>query len=201
MHRRLSQLVRLAVAAGFALSAASPAFAQDYARTGLYLGIGGLGAYYPEAEDELEDELRSGGLDVDLTGGFELLGGYRLHSHVAVEGEFELLAKTDVDAGNNNQSELESWSLTGNIKAFALTGRIQPYAKVGVGVMEAKLKNSTLELPGFERSDFAARFGAGVDFYLNPGIVAYTGLDYVLPAGSVEDLDYLSFGAGIQLRF
>lgn len=51
------------------------------------------------------------------------------------------------------------------------------------------------------QTDFAARFGAGLDIYLTENIVLSAGVDYVLPTGDVNDLDYVSFGGGGQYRF
>ena len=53
--------------------------------------------------------------------------------------------------------------------------------------------------PGFSTSDsdLAIRFAGGFDVYLTEHVVAYGGVDYVLPTGDVKDLDYLSFGAGV----
>ncbi len=50
-------------------------------------------------------------------------------------------------------------------------------------------------------SDLAIRFWGGRDVYLTENIVAYGGLDHVLPTGAVENLDISSFGTRVQLRF
>ncbi|MEO1935719.1 MAG: porin family protein [Myxococcales bacterium] len=190
------------------LAMAAPAFSQeyDYARNGGYAGISVIGGSYARFDDELEDQLLSIGYivnsDTDEAAGFKLYGGYRLGAHFAIEAEFEMLPKADIDIdGFGKLAELQTWVLTGNAKVFPLTGRIQPYALFGLGVMEADLEDSVGLGLNVTETDFAVRFGGGVDFYITANIVASTGIDYVLPTGDVQDIDYVSFGAGIQYRF
>jgi opacity protein-like surface antigen len=188
------------------LLTSTPAASQDYARDGFYAAAGVLGGSYTQIEDEVEDALAalgySASIDADTAVGFELFGGYRFHPNFAVEAEFEMLPQADIDLGGFGRfAKLETWTITGNVKAFVLTGRVQPFALVGIGAMRAEV-DDTLGL-GLSESDsgFAARFGGGLDFYITENIVVSAGVDYLLPAGDVEDLDYVSFGGGLQYRF
>ena len=101
--------------------------------------------------------------------------------------------------------KIEPWVITGNIKGYVLTGKYQPYLLAGVGVMTAKVKlKNSMGLGLFESerfTDFAARFGGGIDIYMTENIVFTLETDYVLPTGDVEDLDYVSIGWGFQYRF
>jgi opacity protein-like surface antigen len=185
---------------------ASPASSQDYARPGFYIGAGVLGGSYTALEDEVEDALRALGyqwsVDTDPTVGFEIYGGYRLHPNFAIEGEFEMLPEADIDVGGaGTVAELETWTFTGNAKAFLLTGRTQPYALIGLGVMGAEIEDAVGLGVSESDSDFTMRFGGGLDFCITENIVVNASVDYVLPTGDVEDLDYVSFGGGIQYRF
>jgi hypothetical protein len=49
--------------------------------------------------------------------------------------------------------------------------------------------------------NFAARFGGGLDFYVDPNIVITLDSSYVLPTGDAEDLDHVTISLGIQYRF
>ena len=49
--------------------------------------------------------------------------------------------------------------------------------------------------------DFAARFGGGVDVYLNRNLVFALDTSYVLPTGDVDGLDHVAFSLGLQYRF
>ena len=190
-------------AIGTWLLIATPVSSQDYARSGFYAGAGILGGSYTEAEDELEDFLAALGytasVDIDTAFGFELYGGYRLHPNFAIEAEFEMLPEADFDIDVSGlgtlEGDLETWTFTGNLKAFPLTGRAQPYVLVGIGAMGVDIDEVG------DESDFAARFGGGLDFYITEKIVISAGVDYLLPTGDVEDLDYVSFGGGLQYRF
>jgi hypothetical protein len=61
--------------------------------------------------------------------------------------------------------------------------------------------------PGIESSeretDFAMRFGGGLDIYSfgTDTVVITAGADYVLPFGDVEDFDYVSINVGVLYRF
>ena len=157
------------------------------------MGVGAIGGSYTKFDDEAEDQLRVLGyvasIDTDTAAGFELYGGYRLHPNFAIEAAFEMLPEADVDLnGFGTFAELETWTLTGNAKYFLLTGQTQPYVLIGIGAMEAELKDTVgLGLSETE-SSFTARFGAGFDFYITEYVVASAGFDYLLPAGDVEVL-------------
>lgn len=183
-----------------------PAFSQDYARRGFYVGAAVIGGAYTKAEDELEKVLAALGyiasIDVDEAVGFNLYGGYRFHPHFAAEVEFEMLPKSNISwSGVGTFAELETLNVTSNLKTFLLTGRAQPYALVGIGGMVATLKDSVGLGVRDTYSGFAFRFGGGLDFYITESVVAFAGVDYLLPTGDVDDLDYVSFGGGVQYRF
>jgi hypothetical protein len=50
-------------------------------------------------------------------------------------------------------------------------------------------------------TDFAMRFGGGVDLYASENTVLGLGVDFVLPTDKVNGLDYISIGLGFQYRF
>jgi opacity protein-like surface antigen len=186
----------------------APAISQadGYARSGGYAGVSVIGGSYTKFDDEVEDQLLVLGYvvrsETDTTAGFKLYGGYRLNPHFALEAEFEMLPEADVDIdGLGKIAELQTWALTGNAKVFPLTGRTQPYALIGIGIQGVEFEDSVGAGLSQTESGFAVRFGGGLDFYITENVVASAGVDYVLPTGDVEDLDYVSFGAGIQYRF
>ncbi len=95
--------------------------------------------------------------------------------------------------------------VTTSLKAYALTGRYQPYLLAGGGVMTVEVE--TNDTTGLGTNDtetatnIALRFGGGLDFYATERIVLTLGVDYVLPFGDLEDLDYVSIGWGLRYRF
>jgi len=205
MRHISSTFISLGTIASFLL-ASLPAFSQDYARRGFYLGAGAVGGSYSKLEDELEDGLLALGyvvnIDVDEAVGFNIYAGYRVNPNFAAEVEFEMLPETDISAsGVGTFVEIETWALTSNMKAFFLTGRVQPYALLGIGSMKATLKDSVGLGVSETVSGFTLRFGGGLDVYITESVAAFAGVDYLLPTGDVEDLDYVSFGGGVQYRF
>ena len=67
--------------------------------------------------------------------------------------------------------------------------------------MQASFKDT--DSVGIDRTetDLAVRFGCGLDFVVTRHIVATIGVDYVMPFLDLEDLDYVSYGGGLQYRF
>lgn len=150
--------------------------------------------------------------------------GYRFHRHLAAEAEYQWLGGFDCkghgrcyvtggpQGGGVKVKEYSAHIGTVNAKAFLLTGRIQPYALVGVGGgrFEIQKKARTL-LPDGEtyevsssssyRGDFVTRYGIGVDLYGDETWALFTEAAYVLPFGSLRDLDYVSIEWGFLWRF
>jgi opacity protein-like surface antigen len=186
----------LALPACLAFAAPGVAGAQpadDYARNGAYLGLAGSFGIYTKAEDELP-----GDADVEEPLGLNARAGYRMHPHLAAEGEFEWLSEADVEISGFDVGTIEAWTLTANGKAYPLTGRVQPFALIGLGAMLAEAEGGG----GSEvESGFAARFGAGVDVYITRNFLAAFDVSYVLPTGDLEDFDYVSIGWGLGYRF
>lgn len=175
------------------LSLALPASAQDFARNGFYAGGDLLGGHYTDEPS---------GVDVDTAFGFDLYAGFRVHPNFAFEGEFEMLPDADVEvSGFGDVADLQTWTLTANSKLFFVTGRVQPHLKFGMGIMNAELDADGGAGGDEDDTAFTVKFGGGLDYYLTGNVVLSAGLDYVIPTGDLDDLDYLSFGGGAQYRF
>jgi opacity protein-like surface antigen len=190
-----------------ALFWALPAAAQvdDYARNGPYLGLAGTWATYLSAEDQELLDLLSQlgyGVDVDDPLGLNARAGYRFHPHFAGELEFEWLSEADVEVSPvGTPFTLESFAFSANGKGYLLPGRFQPFALIGLGLLHTELGDEVGV--GFEddATEFAARFGAGFDFYLTRNFLASLDFAYVLPTDDLDDLDYIRFGWGFGYRF
>ena len=171
-----------------------------YSRTGIYLSVGLIGGSYTEAESTLEDLLGGLNVDVDDSIGAEFVVGVRVHRHAALEVELEYLSESDISvSGLGKVADLQTFSFSINGKAYPLTGRVQPYGLLGFGFMESKLEIPTTDVTA---NGFAVRFGGGVEIYLTQMWVLDLGVDYLLPGSSdVEDLNYVSFGGGLMVRF
>ena len=188
---------------GLALASAAQSHEEEWsdsyyphARKGFYAGLGGLFAL----ENFDRDAAIEGGntnleIGADNGGGFGLRGGYRLHPHFASELLFQYYAGFSVNNRSNGKNDnFNGWSLTLNAKGYPLLGRIQPYALGGFGMLGFTEKRG----PDF---GFVARLGGGVDFYLSESVMLSLEGAYVLPAGSIDDYQFATFGADIQFRY
>lgn len=206
----------LALAAALVLAA--PAWGQDaftpedFQRTGLYLS--GFASFaIPMEKRDLERDTNAlfdatfgpgTRTEVDESWGVSAHVGYRLHERFAVETQFEWLSSIELDSelggGGSADSEISLYALTGNLKAFLLTGRIQPYVLAGAGWGQSRFDPAGSGAN--ERDDgFVTRLGAGIDLYGSPDVAFSVETSYVLATGALENLDYVSIGAGLMLRF
>jgi opacity protein-like surface antigen len=91
-----------------------------------------------------------------------------------------------------------------NTKGYLLTGRVQPFVLVGVGAMSVRgdakdfgrgVKTSQ------DDGHLVARFGGGIDFYVNRHWVVSGQADYVYSATNLESTNYISVGFGAMYRW
>jgi opacity protein-like surface antigen len=184
---------------------------DSYARPGFLLG--GSGIYAADtSEGDLESALRKEraapvNFSLKDSFGFKSQAGYRCHPRFSAEVDVEWLDGFDGSAFENGAGKVatidfEPVVVTTNLKAYALTGRYQPYALVGGGMMTVKVKTKdALGTDTETATNVAMRFGGGLDFYATEHVVLTLGVDYVLPFGDLEDLDYVSIGWGLRYRF
>jgi TPR repeat protein len=184
--------------------AASP----NFARIGPYVGLGIIGAKYTKAEQKDEDFLAELGyiadVNYELTAGFDLQAGYRLNPHVAAQIHFQYVPGTEVESCfeffGEETFEIDTWTLTGDVKIYALTDRLQPYFLVGLGAMHLEFDDIFGEnLPSVR--EFAVRVGGGFDYYMTEHVVLYLEIGGVLPSDDLKHLDQFTFGTGLQYRF
>lgn len=204
------------------LLVATPAWAQMgsrrmrppiYGDTGVYAQVGGLNGF--------QTFRNADGVDVENTFGVNLAVGMRFHPRVSGELELDYLVGFDVNEvpeppGSTTQVALEipGVLVTGNAKGYLLTGRFQPYAVGGIGFMYADLRSRnavTIECAiwycfnnrAVIRDDvvFAARLGAGVDFWITENWALNLESSYVLPTGDLADLRFVNLSWGVSYRF
>jgi hypothetical protein len=79
---------------------------------------------------------------------------------------------------------------------------VQPFLLLGAGIMHAERKRRIFGQPSSsESTEFAARFGIGLDVYVVDGLAVTFDTSYLLPTGPLDDLDYLAIALGLQYRF
>ena len=194
----LISLLAMPLAAA-AEDAAADGAAANYARTGWYLGVGGVGASYRGLESHIEDVSGVADVNVESAIGLQLSAGYRGDEHLAVELAFNLLDDTDIKGGTAQRGWVDSWTAMAITKPYLMTGRVQPFLLAGMGAMYRKLHDFSGQEDA--KTEFAVRFGTGVDFYTTEHIAISLGFGYVLPTGDLKDYDYLLFDWGVKYRF
>jgi opacity protein-like surface antigen len=224
LHVSLLFLLGLFLAPGSA-----SAKSESFARTGVYLGLSGVytNNFFDDQIDDAFSDLIGGSVDVDIddSRGLNARVGYRAASFIAFELQYEWIDnfETEITApslpGQKAKIDITGHSLTLNAKLIIPTWRIQPYFLLGAGY--SLYESDTSFSPGFsaipgigqvdggKESGFAARGGAGIDWYITRHIVVNTEVtalittqDFSAPdTGSIDNLYYLSMGVGLQYRF
>jgi opacity protein-like surface antigen len=189
--------------------------APDFARPGWYVGAGfSVGFESFSGIKEIEEDI---GLNVTVSEAFGVNGraGYRLFPWLALEGQFEWFSSFkyttegfvppgQTDPQDVTLMEIEDYTLTLNAKGYPLTGRVQPFGLIGLGGMYARHTRNPLLIAGDPTVDFGgfvARFGGGVDYYLDPNWILTMDVSYLVTTGSVSDTNRTSLGIGFQYRF
>jgi opacity protein-like surface antigen len=180
----------IAISAILVFTGVGPVFAQDdeLARDGIYLGFAVPVPFLTDGRD-------------DISPGVGVRGGYRFHPHFAGEVQFEWFPSMDIEYSGVSSVELDMLTFTANAKGYLLTGRTQPFLLIGAGFMHFEL-DDRVGLGIHEKGDdFAARFGGGVEFYIDSNFVLTLDSSYVLPTGDADHLDHVLVALGLQYRF
>jgi opacity protein-like surface antigen len=161
---------------------------------GFYAGIG-LNYYRQDFDGDLGDEL-----DGDAWG-FNLRAGYRFIPFLAAELHYEYASDFGVDA-LGGRIQIDTNLVTADLKAIVPFGRFQPYVGGGAGILAASTSSSgTFADLDFSGPEFAGRIFGGVDVFLTRSLSIFAEADYVLPAGTLDDLRYVSPSFGLRYSF
>jgi opacity protein-like surface antigen len=168
--------------------------------------------------------------DLDESFGANALLGYRIWSWFALELQYEWVDEYDIKGSaeffippsgliplSGKLYSIEGHTLTANTKWIIPFWRIQPYLLLGGGVAMSDVSKGSLAddfttVLGADIDDGthlkpAARAGLGLDLYITKHIVVNAQASAVLTTlknpdiGDIDDLNYMSFAAGLQYRF
>jgi len=168
--------------------------------------------------------------NLEDSGGANVLLGYRIWSWFALELQYEWVDEYDIKGSvemfvplsppvllSGKLYSIEGHTLTVNTKWIIPFWRIQPYLLIGGGVAMSDVSKGSLadEFAALSGADIddgtdfrpAARAGLGLDLYVTKHIVVNAQASAVLTTlknqdiGDVDDLNYMSFIAGLQYRF
>ncbi len=180
-------------------------------------------------EDVVQDEVdaalpgANASFDLDDSAGINALLGYRIWSWFAIELQYEWVDEYDIKGSTDtpvpasgNLYSIEGHTLTANTKWIIPFWRVQPYFLLGGGVAISKVSNGNLadalnalggNINDGKHAKPAARAGLGLDLYITKHIVVNVQGSAVVTTlkepdiGDVDDLNYMSFAAGLQYRF
>jgi len=202
----------LSVAALFLTLSPGQALADDFDRSGAYIGISGVYALSLFQDDINATFGASDAFDLGDSPGVNARLGYRVASWFAVEAEYEWIESMDLSLAGAKIGQFKPNTVTGNLKFIVPTWRIQPYLLLGAGVALWEIDSSIL---GQNQSStgFAGRAGLGIDSYLSEHWVLNLEATAVLNTNdidptkvssdiaSISHIYYFSLSAGITYRF
>lgn len=191
---------------------------DDFDRLGPYIGASLQGGSLLTADEAYANQLvdlglvivqigpndpsRNDSIESDVGLGFDVYVGYRAHKYLAAELEFEMIPDVDFDVRDGTLVEARTMAGTANLRAILPIGPIEPYVLAGVGVIDAELDDAqNLGVFFREGTDLLGRFGGGIDVHFAECVVVRTNIDYMMARGDLHELEYLSFGVGLQYRF
>ncbi len=211
------------------LFTAVQAYAQDYTRSGAYVGAGGLLASQDFSDTE--------GVDVDTMAEQAYAPDYaRSGAYVGAGGLMAFQDFSDTEGvGVNNAmapvfnlkagyrflpnfaveldfSYLDHWDVgdvaeasfltfSTKAKAYLSTGDTQPYINFGIGMAKGEVSPEPFgPETSIDETAYATSFGGGIDFYAREDIVFYVEAAYYVLDGNLNDFNFIPVTAGIQFR-
>jgi opacity protein-like surface antigen len=174
--------------AGLLPQSATAQSGNDYASPGGYVG-GALALGF----ENFSGAITTGDFDTGV--GFDFWVGGRLMKFLALEGQLQYIPGVK---STSTSREFKPLVYTGNLKGYLPLGRFQPYGLIGIGGMTLYVDSTS---PNVDRSDFVARFGAGLEFYITESIAAVAAWNYILGTGSLDGNDFNTLSLGAQFKF
>lgn len=176
----------------------------EYATRGLHIAFSALFAT-PSWEDALRQEVSEAIqapalISLGSTGGFDLRGGYRFTERVDFEMGFEYLAPYALNVTGFGNGEASSWMYYVDARLFLLTDRVQPYILLGMGAYHIDYVAGSTGVSR-DATDFAPRFGGGLDYYFDYRWGLTGEINYVIGTRRINGHDRLAIGFGAFYRF
>lgn len=167
-------------------------------------------------------------IDLEESFGANARVGYRACSWFALELQYEWVDEYEIDGSTNipgvsgNLYSIEGHTITANTKWIVPFWRLQPYFLLGGGVAISRVdRGSVFDDPTLgpvitaagvdpdsgTHTDAAGRAGIGLDVYVTPNVLVNAEAAAVVTTfedpglNDIDDLNYLSFSAGLQYRF
>jgi hypothetical protein len=162
---------------------------HDYARSGPFLGAGGVYAFENFSGSAAD-------ANPDGSGGYFLKGGYRFNEWFALEIAFEQYLGFSEGGGGGGDTDL--WLIGLNGKFYPFHGIIQPYLLAGAGYTQVNPSASTGES---DEDGAEFRFGGGVEVYVTRNWAFSADVGYYLPVGAPSNFGAVPLTFGVLYRF
>ena len=179
--------IALSLVALAALGSGCAVTKTEYSRDGFYAGAavtGNLSDF-----DDVEDaDLGSS----DYTAGIALRGGFRFLDRFALEVGYDY--SDDFEFDNDIDVSLQAFTVNG--KFYPLTGRFQPYGLVGAGLLDGEINEVD-----FDETSTFYRAGIGIEAYIVRWLPVFFEVDYKVPGGDLDELNYSTTQLGVLFRF
>jgi hypothetical protein len=184
--------------------------ADGYADPGAYVG-GGFTYSAHLFEDNLNDVIDEVDISLDQSAGFNLYGGYRLLSFLALEGEYEYVDGFQGTVEGVDVLTIQGHTFTGNLRLIAPIYRVQPFFVIGIGSTKYSLDESVTGLNlGIDDTALAIRVKGGVEGYFTKnfgvsaafgGVITTHDIDNITATESLSGMHYLALQLGAVIRF
>ena len=180
---------------------------DPYIRKGGYLGVG---ATYGVSlmDGTFKDAFKPLDGDASNSWGAHASAGYRFGKFISTEVEYEWMKGFNARAAGIAVTRVETQTATLNLKIHAPYRQFQPYFLVGAGAVWTSQDKHFFSQLDVANPAFAARFGAGLDYYLTPAFYLNLGTDAVVNTAKVSTggnsgrgLNYLAAQFGFGFRF
>jgi OmpA-OmpF porin, OOP family len=141
-----------------------------------------IGGYVFEGNQDIEN---------DFTYGIDL--GYHLTDNLAAEVAFNFV-DTSFDGALDGDLELNSYHVD-MLYHFRSSGKLVPFIALGVGALKYEPENAK------NATDFAANYGAGLQYFLNDNVALRCDVRHLLSFDSADKYNNLVYTAGVSFLF
>ena len=144
------------------------------------------------------------GLDSETGSVFGIRAGYRfLDQRAAVEFAYDELVAVDLelDLPRLDVGEVSGRTFMAQLKGYVNDAQIQGYGLVGLGMIEAEVKD-TLGV-GLEANDteYAFKLGGGVEVHIGANWTFYAESSWTHPSHEFDDFEFFTVLGGVNYRF
>ncbi len=143
------------------------------------------------------------GLDSETSFTYGFRGGYRFPRWVAIEVSYEELgsAEIELEFPRLDVGEVEGRTFVAQAKGYLTQAPLQPYALIGIGVIDAEIKDTLGVGIAENETETVYKLGGGLEAHSGEHLTFFVEGAWTKPAGKIHDFEYTSVLGGIMWRF